>query len=131
MTIQRPFKTMMISAETGQVEPNPFLAVWTYDPDEPHQISVSFKVGAHNSIDWAFGRDLLAKGLVTPAGEGDVRLDPNHPSGLVVITLSSPAGIALVGFDPGELAAFEADLRRAVPKPRQKITSEQIRQLSS
>jgi hypothetical protein len=72
---------------------------------------MSFHIGMDDRVEWLFARDLLAVGMQTPAGDGDVRVWPASPGDRDVlnICLSSPFGQA--HFE-ASLAAVTGFLRR-------------------
>ncbi|WIX98170.1 SsgA family sporulation/cell division regulator [Amycolatopsis mongoliensis] len=78
-----------------------------YDSGDPFAVKAVFEVGAPHEIAWLFSRELLADGLFTPAGEGDVRVRPCPGDPVfVLIELSSPAGRATFTADTADLAGF-------------------------
>nr|WP_184729291.1 SsgA family sporulation/cell division regulator [Saccharopolyspora phatthalungensis] len=81
-----------------------------YDSRNPYEVSMSFNTGKPNTVDWVFGRDLLADGLLADSGEGDVRISPRSDEPTrVLITLTSPSGQATFDADADLLAAFVDD----------------------
>ncbi|MBB5160016.1 SsgA family sporulation/cell division regulator [Saccharopolyspora phatthalungensis] len=81
-----------------------------YDSRNPYEVSMSFNTGKPNTVDWVFGRDLLADGLLIDSGEGDVRISPQAgETALVLITLTSPAGQATFEADADLLSEFLND----------------------
>jgi hypothetical protein len=72
-------------------------ARWAYDPADPWAIRLSV---CHRGRwrDWLLARDLLAAGLLTATGDGDVRVEPYPGDGLLV-TLDSPSGHAVLRLD--------------------------------
>jgi Streptomyces sporulation and cell division protein, SsgA len=85
-------------------------AVLRYDADDPYAVHVTFRTGPGEDgrIEWLFGRKLLGAGLVSPTGDGDVRIWPSvaHPDGPVYLELSSPSGQALFEAPRGKLVEF-------------------------
>ncbi|WP_156727020.1 SsgA family sporulation/cell division regulator [Streptomyces apocyni] len=76
-----------------------------YDPEsDPRTVRISFP-GSTDRHEWAFTRELLERGLRTPARSGDVRI---WPCGRVqaVMELHSPQGVALIEFDRPPLVRF-------------------------
>ncbi|MFJ8045750.1 SsgA family sporulation/cell division regulator [Kitasatospora sp. NPDC096147] len=65
---------------------------------------------------WAFGRDLLAEGLVGPAGDGDVHISPVDGR-YTLLALCGPVGdgMAVLRAPTRDLAAFLARTHRVVP----------------
>ncbi len=69
-------------------------AVLGYRRADPYAVAMTFITGEGNLV-WTFGRDLLARGLAVPVGEGDVHVAPAIGlSGLAMVSieLSSPDG---------------------------------------
>jgi len=89
---------------------NPAVAVQVelrYDTRDPFAVVAAFRTGRAGWVEWAFSRDLLADGLLTDAGDGDVRIHPaaQNPE-VVVIALSSPTGYAVFEAGAQRLAEF-------------------------
>jgi hypothetical protein len=74
----------------------PLTASLRYRCDDPYAIRMSFHIGMDDPVEWLFARDLLAVGMQTPVGDGDVRVWPAPPGDRDVlnISLSSPFGQA-------------------------------------
>lgn len=73
-------------------------AVLGYHRSAPFAVSLTFPTAAE-PVSWRFGRDLLIRGLLQPAGDGDVRVSPATNRGgraVVLITLCSPDGHVLL-----------------------------------
>jgi Streptomyces sporulation and cell division protein, SsgA len=69
-------------------------AVLGYDPADPFAVTATF-VTVEGDVVWTFARDLLARGLSGPAGEGDVHIWPcldAQGNATVIIELCSPDG---------------------------------------
>ncbi|WP_030184605.1 SsgA family sporulation/cell division regulator [Streptomyces sp. NRRL S-813] len=69
-----------------------------YDTDDPFAVRLVFHPGAAYSVTWVMARQLLARGLFRPSGEGDVQIRPTGagPDAELNLVLSSPYGIALL-----------------------------------
>lgn len=83
-------------------------ATLRYTPADPLAVHIDFPVGASTddtAVTWTFARTLLAEGLTTPAGIGDVHLWPCGPAHTVV-ELHSPHGMAMIRFDTPSLRRF-------------------------
>jgi len=78
-----------------------------YDTRDPFAVVAAFRTGSVRWVEWTFSRDLLADGLLTETGEGDVRIRPatGNPE-VVVVELSSPSGHALFEAGAQRLADF-------------------------
>lgn len=76
--------------------PVPVKVELTYSSRDPYAVQASFQTGNGGNVDWVFARDLLADGLVSSAGTGDVRVQPmpTDPD-RVELELTSPSGHAL------------------------------------
>jgi hypothetical protein len=103
-----------VSAEVGLrlVVPQqtivPLVASLYYCSDDPYAIRIAFHVGLDEPVEWIFARDLLAAGLHSREGLGDVTAWPAPgPGGDVLnIELSSPFGQAHFEAPAPEIAAF-------------------------
>jgi len=76
----------------------PIEAELRYDADDPYAVAVAFQLEGSELV-WVFGRNLLMKGVVEPAGDGDVQVFPSLDGDgrlVIVLQLSSPTGWALV-----------------------------------
>lgn len=65
-----------------------------YDVRDPYAVTATFRTSAGGVV-WTFARDLLTRGLTTPAGEGDVHVWPcldADGQAVVIVELSSPDG---------------------------------------
>lgn len=79
--------------EDGVATPVP--AQLLYSTQDPFALAISFATAPDRAVEWLVDRDLLASGITTNAGEGDMRImpAPNQPE-LVLIELDSPSGRA-------------------------------------
>ena len=98
----------------------PLTATLNYRGDDPYAIRVSFHVGMDDPVEWIFARDLLAVGMQTPAGEGDVRVWPAAPGQDVLnLSLSSPFGQAHFEAPLAALSGFLLRTFEVVPPGRE------------
>ena len=121
-----------ISAELGLklVVPQqtivPLVASMYYSGSDPYAVRMAFHVGTDEPVEWIFARDLLAAGIESRQGDGDVQVwpspvsvtetggreligtaDPGEPGGKVLnIELSSPFGRAHFEAPAEAMAAF-------------------------
>jgi len=79
-----------------------------YDPADPFAVRVCLRTDGSPAVQWVVSRDLLADGLSTPAGDGDVGVWPSVAGGapVVCLSLSSPDGQALLFGAHGEVSEF-------------------------
>jgi len=101
VTVSAELGLSLVVPEHGAV---PLVASLDYCADDPYAIKMAFHVGTDEPVEWIFARELLAAGLKSAAGEGDVKVWPEDPDGdadVLNIALSSPFGEA----------HFEAPLR--------------------
>jgi len=78
-----------------------------YDTRDPFAVTAAFRSGPSGWVEWCFARDLLADGLIAEAGSGDVRIRPAVDDiELVMLVVSSPAGLAMFEASAQELADF-------------------------
>jgi hypothetical protein len=101
-TVSAELGLRLVAAEQAIV---PLVASLHYSGSDPYAIRMAFHVGTEDPVEWIFARDLLADGLMTPEGDGDVLIWPSAPSGgmdgqdqgplsVLNIKLSSPFGEA-------------------------------------
>jgi hypothetical protein len=101
-TVSAELGLRLVAAEQAIV---PLVASLHYSGSDPYAIRMAFHVGTEGPVEWIFARDLLADGLMTPEGDGDVQIWPSAPSGgvdspdqgplsVLNIKLSSPFGEA-------------------------------------
>src|SRR5271170_4347389 len=75
-----------ISAELGLrlVVPQqtivPLVASLYYTGRDPYAVRMAFHVGTDEPVEWIFARDLLAAGIKSRQGEGDVQVWPSAQS---------------------------------------------------
>jgi hypothetical protein len=74
----------------------PLTASLYYRGDDPYAIRMAFHVGTDDPVEWIFARDLLAEGLDSVTGDGDVRVWPSTAAhrDVLNLALSSPFGEA-------------------------------------
>lgn len=78
-----------------------------YDTRDPFAVVAAFRTGRAGWVEWVFSRDLLADGLLTDAGEGDVRIRPAAADPeVVLVELTSPSGHATFEASAQRLAEF-------------------------
>jgi len=102
-----------------------------YSGSDPYAVRMAFHVGTDEPVEWIFARDLLAAGIESRHGEGDVRVWPSSAScpesGLDLtgsaqpgdkvlnIELSSPFGQAHFEAPAQAMAAFLRRTYQIVP----------------
>ena len=101
-TVSAELGLRLVAAEQAVV---PLGASLHYSGSDPYAIRMAFHVGTEDPVEWIFARDLLADGLMTPEGDGDVLIWPSSPVigpdgqtdgplSVLNIKLSSPFGEA-------------------------------------
>jgi Streptomyces sporulation and cell division protein, SsgA len=93
VTVSAELSLSLVVPEHGAV---PLVASLYYCAADPYAIKIAFHVGTDEPVEWIFGRELLAAGLICPAGEGDVQVWPEDAEGAdtLNLALSSPFGEA-------------------------------------
>jgi hypothetical protein len=123
-----------ISAELGlrlivpQQTIVPLVASLYYSGSDPYAVRMAFHVGTDEPVEWIFARDLLASGIRSRQGEGDVKVwpsakscaEPDRPGGgpertVLNIELSSPFGQAHFEAPAQAMAAFLQRTYQIVP----------------
>ncbi|MFD9700423.1 SsgA family sporulation/cell division regulator [Lentzea sp. NPDC059081] len=84
-----------------------------YRSDDPHAVTMRFHTRDQEST-WLVGRELLADGLMSPAGMGDVRLRPADGDVLVLELLTEDSH-AVFHLSADELGRFLDSTYAAVP----------------
>ena len=110
-SVSRPASFVSSSVELNLVtagSPVPVTARLSYDPSDPFAVSVSMRTEGSPTVDWVVSRELLAAGLLTPSGDGDIGVWPStsRSAEVVCISLSSPDGQALLYGQHADVAAF-------------------------
>jgi hypothetical protein len=78
-----PSSSITISAELGLrlVVPQqtivPLVASMYYSGSDPYAVRMAFHVGTDEPVEWIFARDLLAAGIESRQGNGDVQVWPS------------------------------------------------------
>lgn len=90
-----------------------------YRSDDPHAVTMRFHTRDQEST-WLVGRELLADGLLAPAGFGDVRLRPHHGDVLVLELLTEDSH-AVFHLSADELDRFLESTYAAVPAGREAL----------
>ena len=88
-----------------------------YDPADPFAVTITF-VTVEGDVVWTFARDLLARGLTGPAGEGDVHIWPcvdADGGATVIIELCSPDGELVAQAGTRDVYQFLGRSLAAVP----------------
>ena len=67
-----------------------------YDTRDPYAVTAAFRTSAAGWVEWCYSREMLADGLLSEVGSGDIRIRPDDTNPeLVIIVLSSPSGQAV------------------------------------
>src|ERR1700758_2847044 len=92
-----------ISAELGLrlVVPQqtivPLVASMYYSGSDPYAVRMAFHVGTDEPVEWIFARDLLAAGIESRQGDGDVQVWPSP------VSAAETGDLDLIGAaEPGE-----------------------------
>lgn len=101
--------------------PGPVDSVWRYRPEDPYAVTVTFATkpcgGTTHAVDWVFGRNLVADGLVSAAGIGDVQVSSHR--GTAAVRLMSPEGDETLTAPRQLLQAFLDATYKVVPPGRE------------
>jgi hypothetical protein len=113
--IVAPVELHLVGSDGASV---PVEAAFAYDPEDPFAVRAEFWLGeAEEPVVWVFARDLIAKGLDSPAGEGDVGVWPSrsHGEAIVCFALSSPGGRAVLECRRDNVSEFLEQTLATVP----------------
>ena len=89
-----------------------------YRSSDPFAVAMTFVTSDGNLV-WTFGRDLLARGVEGPVGEGDVHVSPAlgvSGRAMVSIELSSPDGHLVLMARASDVGDFLARTTALVPQ---------------
>jgi hypothetical protein len=75
-TITAPL-ALYVSTGTGEAELD---AELRYDPADPFAVSLAIGTECGEPVVWTFARDLLASGVQSPSGVGDITVEPDTMS---------------------------------------------------
>ena len=96
----------------------PLVASMFYSGSDPYAVRMAFHVGTDEPVEWIFARDLLAAGIESRQGDGDVQVWPSHGScaetGSLDLAASRDAGEKVLNIElssPFGQAHFEAPAR--------------------
>ncbi|MEV7174636.1 SsgA family sporulation/cell division regulator [Streptomyces sp. NPDC089922] len=96
----------------------PLRATLRWSPGAPLDVGITFHAPGAEEVTWTLGRDLLARGVRTLVGEGDVRVRPaSGPGreGQVLLRLGAEPVLALFALDRAELRSWLESTWRVVP----------------
>lgn len=96
----------------------PLRATFRWSPDAPLDVEATFHAAGGSDVTWVIGRDLLARGIRTLAGEGDVRIQPTAGpgrAGQILLRLGTKPPIALFTLDRAELHSWLQKTWAVVP----------------
>jgi Streptomyces sporulation and cell division protein, SsgA len=120
-TVSAELGLRLVAAEQAVV---PLVASLHYSGSDPYAIRMAFHVGSEDPVEWIFARDLLADGLMSPEGDGDVQIWPSTPApgpvgqgplSVLNLKLSSPFGEAHFEAPAEAIANFLDRTFRVVP----------------
>ncbi len=89
-----------------------------FDANDPYAVVMHLEARS-GTVVWTFARELLAEGLYSPSGNGDVQVWPclsNAGDAVVIIELSSPDGSALLQAPSRAVHDFVSRTYAAVPE---------------
>jgi hypothetical protein len=89
------FRTFTSYLQNAAAVPVAVDTVILYDSVDPYAVTLSFEVGLPEKVEWIFARNLLADGLISRSGEGDVVIYPQElaPAN-TILEVTSPFGQA-------------------------------------
>jgi hypothetical protein len=97
---------------------NEFLAgELVFNLSDPYAVSMNLQARS-GTVTWTFARDLLAQGLYSPSGDGDVQVWPclsSSGDAVVIIELCSPDGTAVLQAPSRTVQDFVVRTFEAVP----------------
>ena len=88
VTVSAELGLSLVVPEHGAV---PLVASLDYCADDPYAIKMAFHVGTDEPVEWIFARDLLAAGIESRQGDGDVQVWPSSMS------VAETSGLDVIG----------------------------------
>ena len=88
-----------------------------FDLTDPYAVAMHLAARS-GTVVWTFARELLAEGLYSPSGNGDVQVWPclsDTGDAVVIIELSSPDGLALLQAPSSAVHDFVSRTHEVVP----------------
>jgi hypothetical protein len=98
--------------------PVPVDADLNYNAQQPHSVRLTLALAGSDPVTWLIGRGLLADGLTTRTGDGDIRLMPLSEDA-ALLELRSTEMQAWFRIPTREIAEFLADTYEVVPRNRE------------
>ena len=88
----------------------PLVASVFYSGSDPYAVRMAFHVGTDEPVEWIFARDLLAAGIESRQGEGDVQVWPSPGS------CADPGDLDLTGVErPAEATGTVLNIELSSP----------------
>jgi hypothetical protein len=88
-------------------DPFPVSVELRYDASDPFAVVMDFHADDDEQVEWTFARDLLAEGLISDVGLGDVRISPAQGGRRsILIELMAPGGRAVFEASASDVARF-------------------------
>jgi hypothetical protein len=130
VTLKQPARARLLIGENHQIPVPVNLRYASADPLAVHVDFLPHIFPDDKSMIWSFARDLLAEGLSSPAGIGDVHI---WPCGRLhtILELDTVEGRAMVWFETSVLRGFLQDSYKMVPAGREETNSALERSLAS
>ncbi|MFF2045426.1 SsgA family sporulation/cell division regulator [Kitasatospora sp. NPDC058170] len=91
-------------------------SAWVYDTRDPLAVGIDFRLSVGTCQRWVFARALLAEGLDSPAGEGDVVFAPEADGVHVLMLLCGVDGAAVLRTRTGDLRGFLRSTYACLPQ---------------
>lgn len=92
-------------------------SVLGYRRDDPYAVTMTFITGEGN-LTWTFARELLARGIARPTGDGDVHVAPTigvRGRAIINVELTSPDGHLMLQVRTAEMSEFLGRTFAVVP----------------
>jgi hypothetical protein len=108
---------------SGDAQSEPLEGLLVFDPADPFAVVMHLEARS-GTVVWTFARELLAEGLYTPSGDGDVQVWPclsQNGSAVVIIELSSPDGTAMLQAPSRTISRFLGDTEKVVPSGEESL----------
>ncbi|MER6671888.1 SsgA family sporulation/cell division regulator [Streptomyces sp. NPDC000983] len=122
ITLEQPVEARLITADEREL---PATATLRYGAADPLAVYIDFPAEVSldgEGVTWTFARSLLADGLRSAAGAGDVHIWPCGPA-RTVLEFHSPYGLALMQFESSALRGFLGRSYDVVPAGQEDVAT--------
>jgi hypothetical protein len=112
------FKTIPVSILEHDAKQTPLEVTLGYCPNDPWAVQLDFGISSQGlPVVWVLSRELLATGLTTPSGEGDVVIWPSaeDPNTVTYLALNGVESSCVIKMGRDDVVSFLDESLANVP----------------